>query len=73
MRYFVFARREYDQPVARQGVIGADNAEAACARTRERFGDWLEVRLVPEASVQWIVGPLPLERVPDHEREEVSA
>ena len=73
MRYFVFARREYDQPVSRQGVIEASDAEAASASARERFGDWLEVRLVPESSVQWIVGPLPAERLPDHEREEVSA
>jgi hypothetical protein len=73
VRYFVFARREYDQPVSRQGMIEASDIAAACTRARERFGDWLEVRLVPEASAQWIVGPLPPERLPDREREEVSA
>jgi hypothetical protein len=72
MRYFVFARREYDQPVSRQGVIEASDAGAAGTRARERFGDWLEVRLVPEASVQWIVGPLPAGRLPDRELQEAS-
>ncbi len=73
MRYFVFARREYDKPVARQAVIEADEADAACTQARERFGDWLEVRLVPEESVQWIVGPLPAEKLPESEREEAVA
>ncbi|MBV9836973.1 MAG: hypothetical protein JO156_02555 [Solirubrobacterales bacterium] len=73
MRYFVFARQEYDKPVARQGVIAADDADAAGAKARERFEDWLEVRLVPEESVQWIVGPLPAEELPESEREEVTA
>jgi 1,2-phenylacetyl-CoA epoxidase PaaB subunit len=73
MRYFVFARREYDQPVARQGVIDAGDADAAAAHARERYGDWLEVRLVPEESIQWIVGPLPAERLRESEREQVTA
>lgn len=73
MKYFVFARRQYDQPVARRGVVEADDPDAATAHARERFGDWLEVRLVPEASVQWIVGPLPAEQIPQEEREEVAA
>lgn len=73
MRYFVFARREYDKPVARQGIIAADDADVASAQARERFGEWLEVRIVPEDSVQWIVGPLPVQRLPETEREEVAA
>ena len=72
MRFFVFARSEYDQPVSRQGVVEADDADAAASLARERFGDRLEVRLVPEASVRWIVGPLPEEKVPEAEREEVA-
>ena len=73
MRYFVFARREYDQPVARRTAIEADDPESAAALARERFGDWLEVRLVPEERVQWIVGPLPADKLPEEEREEVAA
>ena len=73
MKYFVFARREYDQPVARRGAVEAEDADAATAQAREGFGDWLEVRLVPEASVQWIVGPLPADHVPEEECEGVSA
>jgi 1,2-phenylacetyl-CoA epoxidase PaaB subunit len=67
MRFFVFARSEYDQPVSRQGVVEAGDVEAATEEARERFGDRLEVRLVPEASVRWIVGPLPAEKVPEGE------
>jgi len=67
MRFFVFARSEYDQPVSRQGVVDAADADAATEEARERFGDRLEVRLVPEASVRWIVGPLPAEKLPEGE------
>jgi hypothetical protein len=73
VRYFVFARQEYDKPVARQGVITADDEAAATEQARERLGDWLEVQLVPEHSVQWIVGPLPAAQLPESEREEVAA
>ena len=73
MRYFVFARREYDEPVSRQAVIDADGAAEASAQVRERFGDWLEVRLVPEQRVRWIVGPLAPEQLPEWERVEVPA
>lgn len=73
MRFLVFARREYDKPVSRQGVVEAADADAAADAARERFGDALEVRLVPEDSVQWIVGPLPADKVPGDELQEVSA
>ena len=73
MRFFVFARREYERPLHRRATVEAPDADAAAEVARERFGDWLEVRLVPESSVRWIVGPLPAERVPEEEREEVAA
>ena len=73
MRFFVFARSEYDRPVSRQGVIEAEDASVAAEEARERFGDRLEVRLVPEDAVRWIVGPLPAEKLPEGERGEVHA
>ena len=73
MRFFVFSRSEYDQPVSRQGVLEAQDADAAAELALNHFGDRLEVRLVPEASVRWIVGPLPPDKVPEAEREEVAA
>ncbi|MBV9820374.1 MAG: hypothetical protein JOZ07_18755 [Solirubrobacterales bacterium] len=73
MRYYVFAREEYAKPVARQGVVDAGDEAGAGAQARERFGDWLEVRLVPEESVRWIVGPLPVEQLPEPERAAVAA
>jgi hypothetical protein len=66
------ARREYDQPVSRHGVVEAEDAEAAAEAARERFADRLEVRLVPEDAVRWIVGPLPAQRLPEAERAEVA-
>jgi 1,2-phenylacetyl-CoA epoxidase PaaB subunit len=73
MRFFVFARRDYERPLHRCAAVQAPDADAAAEVARERFGDWLEVRLVPESSVRWIVGPLPAERLPEEEREEVAA
>ncbi|MBV9944163.1 MAG: hypothetical protein JO262_18695 [Solirubrobacterales bacterium] len=72
MKYYIFARQEYAKPVARQAVIYAEDAAGACAQARERFGEWLEVRLIPEESIRWIVGPLPVEQLPEQEREEVA-
>jgi 1,2-phenylacetyl-CoA epoxidase PaaB subunit len=72
-RYLIFARREYDKPLSWQGTLDAGDADDATAEARNRFGDWLEVRLVPEHSVQWIVGPLPPDKRPEGEREEVAA
>ncbi|HEX3318336.1 MAG TPA: hypothetical protein VHR88_09970 [Solirubrobacteraceae bacterium] len=73
MRFFVFTRSDYDQPVSRQGAIEAADADTATDAARDRYGDRLEVRLVPEDSVRWIVGPLPADKVPEAEREEVAA
>jgi 1,2-phenylacetyl-CoA epoxidase PaaB subunit len=69
-RYQIFARREYEKPLSWQGTLEAGDADGAAEEAQERFGDWLEVRLVPEVSVRWIVGPLPPERRGEGEREE---
>ena len=72
-RYLIFARREYVKPLSWEGSLEAGDTEAAAAEARNRFGEWLEVRLVPEDSVQWIVGPLPPDKRTEGEREEVGA
>ena len=72
-RYLIFARREYEKPLSWEGSLEAGDADAADAEARNRFGEWLEVRLVPEDSVQWIVGPLPPDKRTEGEREEVGA
>ena len=72
-RYLIFARREYEKPLSWRGSLEAGDADDAAAEARNRFGEWLEVRLVPEDSVQWIVGPLPPDKRTEGEREEVGA
>lgn len=72
-QYRIFARREYDKPLSWQGSLEAGDTDSAAAEAGNRFGEWLEVRLVPEDSVQWIVGPLPPDKRTEGERKEVAA
>ncbi|WP_152640279.1 hypothetical protein [Thermus filiformis] len=51
--YLVFARKEYAEPLRFQGEwVGLAETEAVF----QRFGqDWLEVVLVPERAVRWVI------------------
>ena len=54
--YLVFARTEYSDPVEHQGNIRAVDDEEAKKLAVERFGDeWLELVLVPERDVHWVM------------------
>ena len=54
--YLVFARTEYSEPVEHQGKIQASNDEEAKKLTVERFGEqWLELVLVPERDIHWVM------------------
>jgi 1,2-phenylacetyl-CoA epoxidase PaaB subunit len=54
--YLVFARTEYSEPVEHQGYIQAADAEQAKKLAVERFGEqWLELLLVPEPDVHWVM------------------
>jgi hypothetical protein len=56
-RFLVFARTRYDEPLSHQGELeaGADEAERLAA---ERFGEqWLELVLIPEQQIQWVLHP----------------
>ena len=54
--YLVFARTEYNEPVEHQGNIQAADAEEAKKLALERFGEqWLELVLVPERDVRWVM------------------
>ena len=54
--YLVFARTEYSEPVEHQGNIQAADAEQAKKLAVERFGEqWLELLLVPESDVHWVM------------------
>ena len=54
--YLVFARTEYSEPVEHQGMIQAADDEEAKKLALERFGEqWLELVLVPERDVRWVM------------------
>jgi hypothetical protein len=56
-RYLVLGRTAYPQPLEHQGVLEAADDAAAAAAALERFGDrWVELVLVPERAVHWVVG-----------------
>lgn len=53
-RYLVFGRTAYADPLTQRGELDApgDPRDAA----RRQFGeDWVELSLVPEAAVHWIL------------------
>jgi hypothetical protein len=55
--YMVFARTEYSEPVEHRGNIQAADDGEAKKLAVERFGEeWLELVLVPERDVHWVMG-----------------
>jgi hypothetical protein len=56
-RYRVLGRTAYQEPLEHQGTVEADDDAAAAAAALERSGDrWVELVLVPERAVHWVVG-----------------
>ncbi|MGH2541601.1 MAG: hypothetical protein ACRDIB_02310 [Ardenticatenaceae bacterium] len=56
-RFLVFARTQYEEPLSYQGELEATAEEAGRLAT-ERFGDWwLELVLIPEDQVEWVLQP----------------
>lgn len=57
-RYLIFARKRYEEPLELEGDLeAADDAAATEASRLELGGDgWIEIQLVPEAEIRWIVG-----------------
>jgi 1,2-phenylacetyl-CoA epoxidase PaaB subunit len=54
--YLVFARTEYSEPVEHQGNIQASDDEEAKKAAVEQFGgEWLELVLIPERDVHWVM------------------
>lgn len=54
--YMVFARTEYDEPVEHQGKIqAADDEEAKKVAVEQFGGEWLELVLIPERDVHWVM------------------
>jgi hypothetical protein len=57
--YLIFARDRYEEPLELQGSFDADDDEAANAAATAELGDgdWIEIQLVPEAAIRWVVRP----------------
>jgi hypothetical protein len=56
-RYRVLGRTTYPEPLEHQGTVEATDDAAAAAAALERFGDrWVELVLVPERAVHWVLG-----------------
>ena len=54
--YLVFARTEYSEPVEHRGRIEAADDEEAKKVALEQFGEqWLELVLVPERDLHWVM------------------
>jgi hypothetical protein len=53
----VLGRTAYPDPLEHQGTVEAPDDAAAAAAALERFGDrWVELVLVPERAVHWVLG-----------------
>ena len=56
--YLVFARDRYEEPLELHGRLDAADDDAAAAAAPDALGEggWIEVQLVPEAAIRWVVG-----------------
>jgi hypothetical protein len=56
-RYRVLGRTAYAEPLEHQGTVEAADDGGAAEAALDRFGDrWVELVLVPERAVHWVVG-----------------
>ena len=61
----VYGRTEYAEPLTERGMISASSRELALELVGDRYGDgWVELVLVPEDGIQWIIGPSVAAEVP---------
>jgi hypothetical protein len=52
----VFARSLYEQPLSLEGELEAADEPSAARVALERFGgEWVELSVVPESEVRWIL------------------
>jgi hypothetical protein len=61
-RYRVFGRTEYREPLEFHGTLTAADDAAAVGSALQRHGrEWVELVLIPERAIHWILGPSPAE------------
>jgi 1,2-phenylacetyl-CoA epoxidase PaaB subunit len=67
-RYQVFGRTSYPEPLEFQGTLEAADHDAAARAALQRHGRrWVELVLLPEGSIHWILGPQPVGVEPEVE------
>jgi hypothetical protein len=55
--YRVLGRTAYPEPLELQGTVEAGDDAAAAAAAIDRFGDrWVELVVLPERAVHWVIG-----------------
>ncbi len=55
-RYFVFARREYSEPLTQVGTLEAPAGRSVRDATAQQYGDhWLELVAIPESQLTWAI------------------
>lgn len=56
-RYRVLGRTAYAEPLEHRGTVEAADDGGAAEAALDRFGDrWVELVLVPERAVHWVIG-----------------
>ena len=59
-QYRVFGRTSYPEPLEFHGTLTAADDDAAARAALERHGPrWVELVLIPERAIHWILGPEP--------------
>jgi 1,2-phenylacetyl-CoA epoxidase PaaB subunit len=58
-RYLIFARDRYEEPLELRGDLEAGDDASAARSAREALGagGWIEIQLVPDQAIRWIVRP----------------
>ena len=57
-QYRVFGRTSYPEPLEFQETLTAADDDAAARAALERHGPrWVELVLIPERAIHWILGP----------------
>ena len=53
----MFGRTEYPEPLEFQGTVTAPGDEAAASAAMDRHGRrWVELVLIPERAINWVLG-----------------
>jgi hypothetical protein len=54
--WFVFGRREYQEPLTQIGRLEVAPGTSVAAATKQEYGDqWLELVAIPESRISWAI------------------